>query len=97
MRLTNNHCSECGRAISVANTDALDRPHRSVPPLPLRAPLVLQGSGATFNWTAGVPPYRVQRATDLTAGDWVDVLTNAIPPVTLTLGRPAEFYRIVGQ
>ena len=25
-----NHWSECGRAISVANSDALGRPHRSV-------------------------------------------------------------------
>ncbi len=65
--------------------------------LELGATLVLQGSGATLNWTGGVPPYRVQRATGLTAGDWVDVLTNAVPPVTLPLGRPAEFYRIVGQ
>ena len=65
--------------------------------LALRATLVLQGSGATLNWTGGVPPYRVQRATDLTSGDWTDVLTNAVPPVTLTLERPAEFYRIVGQ
>jgi hypothetical protein len=65
--------------------------------LALGATLVLQGSSATLNWTGGVPPYRVQRATDLTAGDWVDVLTNAVPPVTLTLERPAEFYRIVGQ
>ncbi len=65
--------------------------------LALRATLVLQGSGATLNWTSGVPPYRVQRATDLTLGDWTDVLTNAVPPVTLTLERQAEFYRIVGQ
>jgi hypothetical protein len=65
--------------------------------LALRATLVLQGSGATLNWTGGVPPYRVQRATDLTSGDWIDVLTNAVPPVTLTLERQAEFYRIIGQ
>ena len=65
--------------------------------LALRATLVLQGSGATLNWTGGVPPYRVQRATDLITGDWIDVLTNAVPPVTLTLDRPADFYRVVGQ
>jgi hypothetical protein len=64
---------------------------------PLRATLAVQGSGATLNWTGGAPPYRVQRATDLTAGDWMDVLTNAVPPVTLTQERQAEFYRIVGQ
>lgn len=62
-----------------------------------RATLVLQASGATLNWTGGVPPYRVQRALDITAGDWIDVLTDAVPPVTLTLERQAEFYRIVGQ
>jgi hypothetical protein len=65
--------------------------------LPVRATLALEGSGATLNWSGGVPPYRVQRATDLTLGDWVDVLTDAVPPITLTLEGPAEFYRIVGQ
>jgi hypothetical protein len=65
--------------------------------LALRATLVLEGSGATLNWTGGVPPYRVQRATDLTLGDWTDVLTNAVAPVTLNLERPAEFCRIVGK
>ncbi len=65
--------------------------------LALRATLVLQGSGVTLNWTGGVPPYRVQRATDLTLGDWTDVLTNAVPPVALALEHQAEFYRIVGQ
>jgi hypothetical protein len=65
--------------------------------LTLRATLVLRGSVATLNWTGGVPPYRVQRGTDLSLGDWTDVLTNAVSPVTLTLERQAEFYRIVGQ
>ena len=65
--------------------------------LALRATLILQGSSATLNWTGGAPPYRVQRATDLKLGNWMDVLTNAIPPVTLTMERQAEFYRIVGQ
>ena len=65
--------------------------------LALRATLVLKGSSATLNWTGGAPPYRVQRATDLKFGNWMDVLTNAIPPVTLTMERQAEFYRIVGQ
>jgi len=65
--------------------------------LPMRAALAVDGSGATLNWTGGGPPYHVQRATSLAAGDWVDVLANAVPPVTLTLGGPAEFYRVVGQ
>ena len=33
----------------------------------------------------GVPPYRGERTTDLTVGDWVDVLTNASPPITALL------------
>jgi hypothetical protein len=65
--------------------------------LALHATLVVQGSDATLNWTGGVPPYRVQRATDLTLGDWTDVLTNAVPPVTLPLERQTDFYRVVGQ
>jgi hypothetical protein len=62
---------------------------------PIRATLTLQGPDVS--WTDGAPPYRVQRATDLTSGDWTDILTDAVPPVTLTLERRAEFYRIVGQ
>ena len=31
---------------------------------------------ATLNWTGGAPPYRVQRATDLTSGDWMDFAKN---------------------
>jgi hypothetical protein len=57
----------------------------------------LQGPDALLNWTGGESPYRVQRADDLTSGEWTDVVTDAVPPVTLTLERQAEFYRIVGQ
>ena len=64
---------------------------------PLSATLVFQGTDALLNWTGGGPPYRVQRATDLAAGDWTDVLPNATPPVTLPLTGQAGFYRIVGQ
>ena len=64
---------------------------------PVRATLTLQGTNALLNWTGGGPPYRVQRATDLAAGDWTDLLSNAAPPVTLPLTDHAGFYRIVGQ
>jgi hypothetical protein len=69
----------------------------AVASLPMRATLTLQDSGAILNWTGGVPPYRVQRTTDLTSGDWLEVLADAVPPVTLTLEPRAGFYRIVGQ
>ena len=35
-----DHWSECGRATSVANTDALGRPHRSVPALATRSAMI---------------------------------------------------------
>jgi hypothetical protein len=64
---------------------------------PIRATLELQGSEVILNWTGGGPPYRVQRATDLAVGDWTDYLTDAAPPVPLTLTGEAGFYRIVEQ
>jgi hypothetical protein len=64
---------------------------------PIQATLALQGTEALLNWTGGGPPYRVQRATDLNAGNWTDFLPNATPPVTLPLDGQAGFYRIVGH
>jgi poly(3-hydroxybutyrate) depolymerase len=64
---------------------------------PLRATLTVQGTGVVLNWSGSGPPYHVQRATDLAAGDWTDFLPNATPPVTLPLDSQAGFYRIVGQ
>ncbi len=64
---------------------------------PIQATLALQGTNALLNWTGGGPPYRIQRAIDLIAADWTDVLSNATPPVTLPLADPVGFYRIVGQ
>jgi predicted esterase len=69
----------------------------SVIQTPIRATLTLQRPDALLSWSGGEPPYRVQRATDLTSGDWTDLFTDAVPPVTLTLEGRAEFYRIVGQ
>jgi hypothetical protein len=64
---------------------------------PIVATLGRQGTDLILNWTGGAPPYCVQRATNLTAGDWTDVLNNAMPPLILPLEQPVEFYRIVGQ
>ena len=66
-----------------------------VVPSPIRATLTVQGSCAILNWTGGLPPYRVQRSSDLNSGDWTDVLTDAIPPVVLLLEHQVQFYRIV--
>ena len=64
---------------------------------PIRARLVSQGTNTLLNWSGGGPPYRVERATDLAAGDWTDYLPNATPPVPLPLTGQAGFYRIVGH
>jgi hypothetical protein len=64
---------------------------------PILAALKLEGTNALLNWTGGGAPYRLQRATDLDAGDWTDFLTDVTPPVTLPLDGQAGFYRIVGQ
>jgi hypothetical protein len=68
----------------------------SVVSLPIRATLVLQGAGTILNWSGGVPPYRVQRATEI-GGDWIEVLSNAVPPVVLPLEGSSSFYRIVRE
>jgi hypothetical protein len=62
---------------------------------PIRASLALQGPDVLLNWAGGVAPYSVQRATDLGKGDWADLLTNAVPPLTLPLDGTAGFYRVV--
>lgn len=64
---------------------------------PIRAVLAVQATETILNWSGGGPPYRVQQATDLTAGDWADSLIDATPPVTFPLEGQARFYRIVGQ
>jgi len=69
----------------------------AVTPSPARLTFTLQGTEALLNWTGGVPPLHVQRATDLAAGDWTDFLTNATPPITLPLTNPTAFYRLVGN
>lgn len=64
---------------------------------PIRVTLALQDSGALLSWAGGVAPYSVQRATNLSLGDWAEVLTNAAPPLALPLDGTAGFYRILGQ
>lgn len=64
---------------------------------PVQATLALQGTAALLNWTGGGPPYRIQRATNLIAAGWTDVLSDATPPVILPATGSSGFYRIVGQ
>jgi hypothetical protein len=65
--------------------------------LPIHVTLALQAQSATLNWTGGAGPYSVQCATDLNQGDWTTIVSNAMPPVTVTLGNGPEFFRVAGQ
>jgi len=64
---------------------------------PIRATLEFQGIEARLSWEGGGPPYRLQKASDLAAGEWTDILKDILPPLTLTLDGTAGFYRIIGQ
>jgi len=64
---------------------------------PIQATLALEGTTALLNWTGGGPPYRIQRANDLSVADWTDFLSDATPPVILPVTGPSGFYRVVGQ
>ena len=64
---------------------------------PIRVTLALQGPDAVLNWTRGVGPYSVQRASDLGLGHWIDFATSAAPPLMLPLEGKAGFYCVLGQ
>jgi hypothetical protein len=64
---------------------------------PLRVTLSMQGTHAVLNWIGGGSPFRVQRATDLALGDWVDFLSDVVTPISLPTEGHAGFYRVVGQ
>ena len=63
--------------------------------LPITVRLNFQASILTLSWMGGTGPYRVQKATNLSLGDWQDYLTNAQPPITLEADDLIGFYRVV--
>lgn len=64
---------------------------------PLAATLRLEGDRASLTWTGGGPPYRLQWTTALGAGEWVEFLNDAVPPVPVLLTGEGAFYRVIGQ
>jgi hypothetical protein len=64
---------------------------------PIRTTLVLQRPDVSLSWNGGVPPFQVQRATDLSAGNWQTILTNAISPAFLPVEGDLGFFRVLGQ
>jgi hypothetical protein len=64
---------------------------------PVRASLALQPPSAVLNWTGGVAPFQVQRASALSGVNWIEMVTNAVPPLLIPVDQATGFYRIVGQ
>jgi predicted esterase len=64
--------------------------------LPIWATLAVQGDGLILNWSGGLAPFEVQRATDLSIGDWTGILTNAVPPLSLPVDGQPGFFRVIG-
>lgn len=66
-------------------------------PLPIQVAFTLNPTNAVLQWSGGVPPYAVQQTTNLCAGIWHDVATNALPPVDVPRNAPAVFFRVSGH
>ncbi|MBI4660010.1 MAG: immunoglobulin domain-containing protein [Verrucomicrobia bacterium] len=64
---------------------------------PLQATLALQGNQLILNWTGGVPPFRLQRSSDLGVPAWTEMGNDLTPPLTLPKPAGIEFFRVVGQ
>jgi poly(3-hydroxybutyrate) depolymerase len=65
--------------------------------IPLTLSMTAQSQSLTLQWSGGIPPYSVQTTDDLTAGNWADLLTNAISPFSIPIQPGQAFFRIQGQ
>ena len=84
-------------APSVGGTTTFSRSLSVQCALPIQLAIAWDQAGVRLNWSGGVPPYRVQQTTRLGAGDWLELLTDAVAPVSLPLDQPSAFYRVVGR
>jgi DNA invertase Pin-like site-specific DNA recombinase len=48
-------------------------------------------------WMGGAPPFRVERLNAVGSGGWMEMLNNAVAPVTLPSEAESAFYRIAGH
>ena len=63
----------------------------------LIASIVRTGSGADVTWNGSAASYVVERATNLTAPDWISILTTAEHATTIQFTNEMAFYRIREQ
>jgi hypothetical protein len=66
--------------------------------LPITSTLSLDSGVLMLRWSGGVPPYRVQMTTNLSAPLWEDVgAATSNTSVQLVPAADSTFYRVVGQ
>ena len=63
---------------------------------PIRATISSQFGAVFLNWTGGVPPFRVQKTSDVGSEPWKDVQADVVPPMWLPGDRKQQFFRVVG-
>lgn len=83
--------------INVAYIDAVAVTQRA--PTPRLTRLQFAGPTLGLDWTGGRPPYLVEATTNLTAGHWAVVATNATATATIQINQAdrAAFVRVRSQ
>jgi hypothetical protein len=64
---------------------------------PIYATITRGEKNLVLDWVGGAPPFRLERQNDVAGARWMEILTNAGVPVTLSTDADSAFYRITGQ
>jgi hypothetical protein len=64
---------------------------------PIYATITRRETDLVLDWIGGAPPFRVERLNAVASGGWMEILKNALAPVTLPSEAESAFYRITGQ
>ena len=64
---------------------------------PIYATITRSETNLVLDWIGGAPPFRVERLNAVASGGWMEMLNNAVAPVTLPSEAESAFYRIAGQ
>lgn len=70
----------------------------SVQPVPRIVSIEPRGTNALVGWRGGIPPYEVERCSDLGAANWQTVATALMATNLIVSAAPAlAYYRIAGR
>lgn len=53
--------------------------------------------GITLGWSGGTAPFKVQKRSTATSGDWTDVVTTSDRTAEVPVSGDAGFFRVLGQ